>query len=299
MLDYAALTALAAVVREGSFERAARSLHVSPSAVSQRIRLLEERIGCALVVREQPCRPTDTGRRLCHHVDQVNLLEQDLHLAVPAMAPAEGPTRVPLPVAVNADSLATWLAPVLADFAAAAPVLMAVVVDDQEHTGQWLRSGAVLAAVTAHAQPVAGCNSRPLGAMRYRAAASPAFVERYFSGGVGARSLARAPSLVFNTKDELQTRWARRVCHRAVELPRHTLPSSHAFVTAALAGMGWGLHPQALIADQLQAGTLVELLPDTPLDVPLHWQQARAASALLQGLSQRVLSHARQALRPL
>ncbi len=297
MLDYAALSALAAVVREGSFERAARSLHVTPSAVSQRIRLLEERVGCALVVRDQPCRPTDTGRRLCRHVDQVRLLEQDLQLAVPSAAPAGGPARVPLPVAVNADSLATWLAPVLAAFAAEAPVLLSVAVDDQDHTAEWLRSGAVLAAVTAHARPVAGCSSRPLGAMRFRAAASPAFVARYFADGVGARSLALAPSLQFNTKDELQARWARRVCHRQVVLPRHTLPSSQAFVTAALAGMGWGLHPQPLIAEALRAGTLVELLPDTPLDVPLHWQQARAASALLEGLSQRITRAARQSLR--
>jgi LysR family transcriptional regulator, chromosome initiation inhibitor len=116
-------------------------------------------------------------------------------------------------------------------------------VDDQDHTAEWLRSGAVLAAVTGTARPATGCNSRPLGAMRYLAAASPAFVARHFAGGVGAGSLAQAPSLVFNTKDELQARWVRRLCHRHVELPRHTLPSSQAFVTAALAGMGWGMHP--------------------------------------------------------
>ena len=75
--------------------------------------------------------------------------------------------------------------------------------------------------------------------------------------GVGAGSLARAPSLVFNTKDELQSRWVRRLCHRDVDLPRHTLPSPHAFVTAATAGMGWGLHPQALIAPQLKDGSLL------------------------------------------
>ena len=50
MLDYAALSALAAVIEEGSFERAALALHVTPSAVSQRIRLLEERSGSPLVV---------------------------------------------------------------------------------------------------------------------------------------------------------------------------------------------------------------------------------------------------------
>lgn len=295
MLDYSALSALAAVVREGSFERAARALHVTPSAISQRIRLLEERVGCALVVRDQPCHATETGRRLCQHVDRVRLLEQELQGTLPALSP-EGMTRVALPIAVNADSLATWLAPAIATFAADNPVLMEVAVDDQDHTTEWLRSGAVLAAVTATARPAAGCNSRPLGAMRYLAAASPAFVQQHFADGVGAGTLAKAPSLVFNTKDALQSRWVRRLCHRHVELPRHTLPSSHAFVTAAVAGMGWGLHPQAMIAPHLADGSLVELVPDTPLDIPLHWQYARAASALLDGLSREVLAAARTAL---
>lgn len=295
MLDYPALFALAAVVREGSFERAARVLHVTPSAVSQRIRQLEERVGCALVVREQPCRPTEAGRRLCQHADHVRLLEQELQAAVPALAPA-GLTRVTLPIAVNADSLATWAAAAIAGFAARHPVLMEVAVDDQDHTSEWLRSGAVLAAVTATSRPVTGCNSRRLGSMRYVAAASPAFVERYFADGVGAGSLARAPCLVFNTKDELQARWVRRVCHRHVELPRHALPSAHAFVTAAVAGMGWGMQPQTLIAAHLDDGRLVELVADTPLDVPLYWQYARAASGLLERLSEEVMSAAAEVL---
>lgn len=297
MLDYSALCALAAVIREGSFERAARALHVTPSAISQRIRLLEERIGCALVIRDQPCRATETGRRLCQHVDRVRLLEQELQGTLPMLA-QQGEARVALPIAVNADSLATWAAPPIAAFAAENPVLMEVAVDDQDHTTEWLRSGAVLAAVTATARPAAGCNSRPLGSMRYLTAASPAFVRRHFPDGVRAGSLAQAPSLVFSTKDELQARWARRLCHRHVELPRHTLPSPQAFVTAAVAGMGWGLHPQALIAPHLEDGSLVELVPNTPLDVPLHWQHVRAASGLLDRLSRAVLAAAGAALLP-
>ena len=298
MLDYAALSALAAVVREGSFERAAQALFVTPSAVSQRIRSLEERVGCALVVRGQPCRPTDTGRRLCQHVDRVRLLEQELQGALPALAP-EGLTRVALPIAVNADSLATWFTPAVAAFAADAPVLVEISVDDQDHTATWLRSGVVLAAVTGTARPPAGFNSGALGAMRYVAAASPACVARHFAAGVGVGSLTRAPSLVFNAKDDLQARWARRLCHREVELPRHAVPSAHAFVTACLAGMGWGLHPEALVATHLAEGSLVELVPGTPLDVPLYWQHARAASSLIDGLSREVVAAAARALRPL
>jgi len=120
MLDYASLAALAAVVLEGSFERAARSLHVTPSAVSQRIRLLEERVGCALVVRGQPCRGTEAGLRLCQHVDRVRLLEHELQLDLPALEQTDT-ARIRLPVAVNADSLATWFAAALATRAAATP----------------------------------------------------------------------------------------------------------------------------------------------------------------------------------
>jgi LysR family transcriptional regulator (chromosome initiation inhibitor) len=297
MLDYAALSALAAVIQEGSFERAASALHVTPSAVSQRIRSLEERVGGALVVRDQPCRATDMGRRLCQHVARVRLLEQELQGALPALAP-EGVTRVALPIAVNADSLATWFAPAIAAFAADAPVLVELAVDDEDHTTEWLRRGAVLAAVTGTGRPAAGCSSRSLGAMRYLAAASPAFVVRHFASGVGAGSLARAPSLVFNTKDDLQARWVRRLCHRDVELPRHTVPSPHAFVAAATASMGWGLQPRALIASHLRDGSLVELVPDSPLDVSLYWQHARAASTLLDALSREILAAAAHALLP-
>jgi len=295
MLDYASLSALAAVVREGSFERAARAQHVTPSAISQRIKGLEERMGCALVVRGQPCQATETGRRLCRHLDRVRLLEHELQGEVPLLDP-QGLTRVRLPVAVNADSLATWFAPVVGRFAADAPVLMDVVVDDEGHTAEWLRSGAVLAAVTATARPASGCNSRRLGALRYLAAASPAFVARYFAEGVNAASLRHAPSLVFNAKDALQDRWVRRLCQRHVELPRHTVPSSQAFVIAAMAGMGWGLHPLALIKDQLASGALVELVPRQPLNVPLYWQQARAVSALLEGLTRQVVEAAKAQL---
>ncbi|MEY2683287.1 MAG: hypothetical protein RJA09_431 [Pseudomonadota bacterium] len=296
MLDYPSLAALAAVVREGSFERGARALHVTPSAVSQRVRLLEERVGCALVVRGQPCVPTEMGRRLCWHLDRVQALEHDLQGVVPALGPL-GTSRIKLPVAVNADSLATWFAPAVAAFAADAPVWLDVAVDDETHTADWLRTGAVLAAVTASAQPATGCSSQALGAMRYLAVASPVFVARYLGAGVSAAALTQAPSLVFSPKDTLQARWARRVCGRAVDLPRHTLPSPQAFVVAALAGVGWGMHPEALVRSHLARGALVELVPDTPLDVPLYWQHARWGAGWVEGLTQQVVQAAQVGLR--
>ena len=295
MIDYSSLFALAAVVREGSFERAARSLHVTPSAVSQRIRLLEERMGCALVTRSQPCEATPAGRRLCQHADLVRLLELELHGDIPAFMQGEA-AHAKVPVAVNADSLATWFVSAAIAFASTAPALVQLSVDDEDHTAQWLRSGKVLAAVTADEKPAAGCNSRSLGAMRYVAAATPEFVRRHFHHGVDAASLAAAPSLRFNAKDELQQRWVERHCGGRVDLRSHTLPSPHAFVAASLGGMGWALHPLALVDTHLASGSMVELVPGSALDVPLYWQQARIASRVMDSLGHAVVSAARAVL---
>ncbi|AVQ83745.1 MULTISPECIES: LysR family transcriptional regulator ArgP [unclassified Variovorax] len=298
MLDYAALNALAAVVREGSFERAARALHVTPSAVSQRIKQLEERTGGALLVRGQPCVATEAGLQLCRHVERVGMLEHELRDAMPVLGMGSGEAadeRLTVRVAVNADSLATWFIAAAAAFTAQArTVLLDLTVDDQDHTAERLRSGAVLAAVTALAKPVAGCNSEALGTVHYVAAASPAFVRDHFAKGVGARTLANAPSLVFDRKDRLQARWVRRICHRNVETPRHWVPSPTAFVEAACAGMGWGMHPASMVAGAFREGRLVELVPGSTLPVPLYWQQARAAPRLLEKLGAAVRAAASQ-----
>ena len=295
MLDYAALNALAAVVREGSFERAARALNVTPSAVSQRVKLLEERTGGALLVRGQPCVATEAGLQLCRHVERVGMLEHELRDALPALGMGgEAHEHVTVRVAVNADSLATWFMAAATTFAVQEEAaLLDLSVDDQDHTAERLRSGAVLAAVTALAEPVAGCNSEALGTMHYVAAASPEFVKRHFAKGVGARTLASAPSLVFDRKDRLQARWVRRICHRNVETPRHWIPSSNAFVEAACAGMGWGMHPASMVADAIREGALVELVPGSTLPVPLYWQQARAAPQLLKRLGAAVRAAAK------
>ncbi len=249
-------------------------------------------MGCTLVVRDQPCVATEMGRRLCQHVDRIRLLEHELRSQLPLLG-QDDHLRVNLPVAVNADSLATWFVDAMSLFAAQAPVLMQVAVDDEGYTAEWLRNGSVLAAVTATEQPAAGCNSQVLGAMRYVAVASPAFVSRFFSKGVNADSLVVAPCLRFNPKDQLQRRWSYQICKQHVELPHHMLPSPQGFVAASIAGMGWSLHPSALVKKQLDCGQLVELVPDTPLDVRLYWQQARSASTLLEGLTRTVMRAAK------
>lgn len=298
-LDYPQLAALAAVVREGSFERAARALHVTPSAVSQRIRALEERMGGVLVVRGTPCSVTEAGRALVRHAERVALLESELALPQAARGARDAVVRTTLRIAVNADSLATWFVAALAAFAQAQPqVSIDLLLDDQEHTGEALRRGDELAAVSASAEPVQGCSVVALGRMRYLATASPAFVKRWFPHGVDAESLAAAPCLVFNRKDRLQERWLRRITRRELAPPTHQLPSSQAFIDAALASLGWGMNPESLARPHLAARRLVELVPGRAIDVPLYWQSSRLALPALARLTDAVLASARAPLRP-
>lgn len=286
MLDYASLAAVAAVVQQGSFDRAAKALNVTPSAVSQRVKLLEERLGTVLIKRGQPCTATEAGRLLCRHVERVGMLEHDLRATLPQIASeTAADPRATLRIAVNADTLATWFIAVMAQFTRQERALLDVALDDEQHTVEWLRTGQVLAAVTSHAKPVQGCNSTPLGKTRYLAVASPEFIERYFSAGVDATSLASAPSLLFSTKDRLQSLWMRRLCRRDIQAPAHWLPSTQAFVDAAVAGIGWAMNPASLIREHLKSGALVELVADKPLLVPLYWQHTRLQVPMLDRLT--------------
>lgn len=290
MLDPAQLAALAAVHRRGSFDLAAAELHVTPSAISQRIKALEEATGTLLIRRGQPCTATDTGLRLIRHHDEVALLERTLAQDLPGLSP--GPTT--LRIAVNADSLATWVIPALA---ATTGFLFDLVIDDQDVSQDWLRRGEVVAAITSHSGPLQGCDTIPLGSLRYRATATPSYVARWFPRGVTAQALAQAPTLTFSDKDQLQDRWAaRQVNARRPLLPTHRIASSQAFVDACLAGLAWGMNPDLLTSTHLAQGRLVELVPDTALDVALYWQFTRLAAPAIRPLTDAIRAAAAQTL---
>ncbi len=295
-VDYAALRAVAAVVRTGSFERAAASLNVTPSAVSQRIKHLEERLGAVLIERGTPCTATDKGLALCRHMDRVGMLEKDLMEHLPELSGAEGAGQVTLNVATNADSLGTWFLEAIASFTRATDYLVNVAIDDEDHTADWLRRGRVLAAVTSLERPVQGCRVTPLGALRYQATASPDFVARYFPDGFTKEAFQRAPALTFDQKDRLQNVWAREVFGQDMSFPTHWLPSTQSFLEGSLAGMGWALNPVQLARRHLERGDLVELAPGQMLERHLFWQINRLAADQLHELSRLILTVARREL---
>jgi len=285
------LETLAAVIDEGTFESAARVLGVTPSAVSQRVKTFELELGRVLVVREKPIRATESGEPLVRLARQLALLEHDAG----ALLGLDARTSFAIPVAVNADSMATWLLPALARVADERAVVVDLHLDNQEHTAALLASGAVMAAVTAQAQPVPGCTTTPLGGMTYSPVATPEFAARWFPAGVDAASLALAPHVDFDRKDELQSRYLRSVAGD-VSPPRHYVPASADFALAVALGLGWGMLPDAQAAAALAAGSLVALDPAAAVTVQLHWQQWNLRSELLDAVAAAVLAEAHAAL---
>ncbi|MFC7527841.1 LysR family transcriptional regulator ArgP [Actinoplanes sp. GCM10030250] len=272
-MDQVQLETFQAVVELGSFEAAARALHVTPSAVSQRIKALEQSVGQVLVRRAKPCVATTAGQALVRFAGQVALLERE------ALVQARGDTR--LSIVVNADSLNSWFLPVLTRVP---EVTFEVHTDDQDHTAELLRAGTVMAAVTSDHVAVQGCRVELLGAMRYLPVAAPGF---------DASDLSRAPMLLYNRKDRLQHRFL----GDRPEPRIHYVPSAAGFNEAVRLGLGWGMVPEQNARPDLESGRYVNIRPGEHLDVPLYWQYWRIESETLNTLTAAVRAAAVSSLR--
>lgn len=303
-IDPAALDCLAALADEGGFERAAARLAVTQSAVSQRLRALEAQVGQPLVIRSRPLRLTDAGKVVLRFARQWHALRADAARELGVRL--AGGER--LPIAVNADSLATWVLPALD------PIVQAghrdgygleLVVDDQDFTHEWLRQGAVLGCVSTVRDALRGCTVLPLGVMHYTAVASPGFVQAQLPNGLTQENFARLPFLVFNRKDDMQAQWVSRAFGvREPRLQERYVPSSDAYARAATMGWGVGVAPWVQVREAVQRGALVALKPEVTVPVVLHWHQwqlggadpVAAAPSLLDQIGIALAREARAAL---
>jgi LysR family transcriptional regulator (chromosome initiation inhibitor) len=289
------IATLEAVVTAGSFEAAAALLHVSQPAVSQRIKALEQQVGRVLLKRGRPLEPTDSGRVLMRHARQLGLLESEVYAEL-GLTDDDG-SRPLLTIVVNADSLATWFMDALVAADHTSGLDVEVRREDEFHATRHLADGTVMAAVTARPHEVRGCTTRRLGSMRYVACASPDFVDRHFPTGPTTAALRRAPVLTFDDRDQLQSRFHRRVTRHDLEAPRRFVPATGEYLTGVRRGLGWGLLPEQQCADLVASGELLDLWPGRHLDVPLYWQTWRVAPAALDALGSIVVDTAALALR--
>jgi LysR family transcriptional regulator (chromosome initiation inhibitor) len=292
-VDYRGLAALDAVVEHGSFDKAAAALAITQSAVSQRLRMLEQQAGELLLVRSQPPSATEAGQRLIAHYRQVRLLEAALDRRDHGMG-----GRPDLAIAVNADSAATWLQEAVTPLLGAGVCMLHITLDDQEHTLAMLREGRVFACVTSETAHVAGTTATALGVMRYHCLASPAFAARWFADGLTADAVQQAPALDFNRKDALLARFLAQTTGYGGRYPHHSYASSEGFVRFLEAGFAYGMAPHLQCAAQLAAGTLVDLAPGRVMDVPLIWHMWDIQTPFTRALSDQVVATARRWLLP-
>jgi LysR family transcriptional regulator (chromosome initiation inhibitor) len=279
---------LAAIVAKGSFDGAASHLSVTASAVSQRIRALEVAVGRPVLRRTRPIELTESGQAVVRFARQLEMLSADL---ADELQPGNRHQDARLTLVINSDSLHTWALAGLA--AAAGTVQLEILREDQDYSLELLRSGAAAAAITATAKPTPGCTSRRLGVMRYLPVCTPAFAATWFDGGAMAESLAKAPVIIFDRKDDLQDRYLRRFSRKPLQPPRHYVPAAHEFGEAIRLGMGWGLLPEIEIGEDLDQRTLQTMAARSFVDVPLHWQQWRYGSTLLDGVAAAIQDAAR------
>jgi LysR family transcriptional regulator (chromosome initiation inhibitor) len=281
-LDGQQLAAFAAVIEEGSFDAAARRLQITPSAVSQRIKALEQSVGQVLVRREKPTAPTASAIPLVRVAAQMALLEAE---AIAQLNGGEA-AGMRIALAVNADSMATWFNGVFGSLGE--DVLVEIRIEDQDHSAQLLREGVVMGAVTTERRPVPGCRVYPLGAMRYVPVASRSLARQSLPDGLTAAAVAQTPVVSWNHDDALQEDFVHKVFHCRLDAPVHFVPTAEGNVAAIRAGLGWGMYPQ-----MLPLGDLVTI-NDGHLDVPLYWQCWKLQSPLVQRITDVVRSAAQR-----
>ena len=298
--DADALECLATIVEEGGFERAAVRLSVTQSAVSQRLRALEAQVGTVLLVRSRPVKPTSAGRLLIRHAMHMRLLRADLENDLQDLTPGVSASREEdrVSIAVNADSIATWVLPALGPLVREG-LPLEIITDDQDFTYEWLRQGQVLGCVTTLKQALRGCKVLPLGAMHYVAVASADYAATHCPQGLTAHNFRQMPFIAFNRKDGLQTQFVSHACGlRRVALSQRFVPSSEGQLRAVLAGWGVSVLPELEVRTLLESGALVNLAPAVRLPVDLYWHCWNLNSAVIDRLTAALGSAAAQALVP-
>lgn len=294
MLDYKLVEAFAVVAREGGFEKAAKVLHLTQSAVSQRLKVLEEQVGCILLVRSTPPRPTSAGRDMLRHYRQVQRLEDDL---APGMGQESGGFTT-LPVAINADSLATWFFPAISDFLDAESVLLDLSVDDQAQTHQLLRDGEVLGCVSERSEPIQGCRVEYLGDMNYKLYATSKYKMKWFPNGLTPKAVEAAPFLIFNRKDMMHGILLEKALgSQPSQYTAFYMPSSEKFAPIIASGRVCGMLPDEQAREYVERGELVDLVPDFAFTVRLHWHCWNLESAQLGRFTEALVAGARRELK--
>ncbi|MEZ8131531.1 LysR family transcriptional regulator ArgP [Enterovibrio norvegicus] len=293
-LDYRWVAALDAVIANGSFEKAADKLFITPSAVSQRIKQLEKLVAQPVLIRENPPQPTAIGRKLLGLHQRVQLLEQEL---IPELMPEGQSSAVTVPISTNADSLATWLLPALTPLMKAQALELSLIVGDEVRSLNRIRSGEAVVAISTEPNPLHGCSAQYLGKMEYLCVSTPEFKARFFPNGMNAETVSKAPAVVFDRLDDMHTLFvSERFNLPTVGWRSHMVRSSEAFVKMAKLGVAYCLIPRLQIEQELSTGELVDLCPGDGVTRQLYWHHFSTEGGVLADMTEACLRYARNVL---
>ncbi len=295
MIDYKLLEALAMVILEQGFEKAAYKLHLTQSAVSQRVKLLEDQTGQVLLIRDTPPRATSAGSRLLKHYLQVKRLEDDLQ---PFSEGATDKLFDSISIGVNEDSLDLWFFDAIQPFLASEKVVLDLKVDDQDQTHAFLKKGEVVGCISSEDHAMQGCRVTHLGRMNYHLMATTDFSNQWFADGVGSESLSKAPAVIFSRKDDLHNKMCRRLLGEAIPIPNaFYIPSSEKFFELIASGFAYGMVPDLQGMQLLKSGDLIDLAPHCQIPVDLYWHCWNLKSPLLEKLTRILVRGAKTLLK--
>ncbi len=295
MLDYKLIEAFAMVILEGGFEKASRKLHLTQSAVSQRVKQLEDQYGQVLLKRTSPPEPSEAGLPLLVHYRQVKQLEDDLHLTTMADQKA---SFTSLAIAVNADTLATWFFSAINDLLQENNIVLDLYVDDQDRTHELLQEGKVWGCITTRKKPLQGCSSTPLGKVNYGIFSTKAFAEKWFANGLSAEAFNRAPMARYNRKDDLNNRMFALLLDKEPENPpTFFIPSTEAYGRFVSEGKCYGILPEQQSQELEASGKIINLKPDSCIEVELFWHCWNLKSSLMENFNRSLLLKIRAILR--
>ncbi len=294
-LNFEQINTLIAVSNEGAFSKAAKVLRITQPAVSERIRLLEEKLGLPLLVRKVPIELTEAGRKLIAYANQVSVLEATLLQSLSLREPLSE-KRPLIPIAVNFDSLATWFSHVLTDFNALGIARLEIISDDQTLTRQLLTDGRVLGCVSSDTHAVPGCSVERVGKMRYVCVCSPKLKKAAFSKGKDIELFGKIPAIIYGRNDQLHDNWLRKITgdSATIEPQYFYVPHIVAMKQMIFAGESYALLPEVFVQTELEKGILVQVREKTYVDVELFWHVNAIETPVLRKLSETVKVAAKQ-----
>lgn len=258
-MDLSVLHIYVEVMRQGSFAAVARDRNVDPSSISRAIAGLERELGVRLLQRTtRRLSPTEAGKA---YFERIEPLVEDMQQAIAIAADASGQPRGKLRVTTSVAFGHQCIVPLLPEFQALYPdltvdlLLTDAVVDLlAEGMDVAIRLG-LLADSTLIAQKLMDT--------RYAVCASPQYLQQF---GYPSRpeAVAQHNCLLFPLSG-FGSRWRFRDSsghETEVSVQGRTLMSSGiGLQRCAIAGMGLALLPHWLTDAEIQAGTLVKVLP--------------------------------------